>query len=100
MARKRYSDEDILKLLREIELNLSAGNDVVSSKHVAPCRTSRPSRTDSGRVASRPSSTATATLSSVCFAVSRTSAESPQGMTAWPSITSPPSTSRLQCATG
>ena len=28
MARKRYSDEDILKLLREIELNLAAGNDV------------------------------------------------------------------------
>jgi transposase-like protein len=31
MARKRYSDEDILKLLREIELNLAAGNDVVSA---------------------------------------------------------------------
>ncbi len=31
MARKRYSDEDILKLLREIELNLAAGNDVASS---------------------------------------------------------------------
>ncbi len=28
MARKRYSDEDILKLLREIELNLAAGSDV------------------------------------------------------------------------
>jgi len=28
MARKRYSDEDILKLLREIELNLASGNDV------------------------------------------------------------------------
>ncbi len=31
MARKRYCDEDILKLLREIELNLAAGNDVVSA---------------------------------------------------------------------
>ena len=31
MARKRYSDDDILKLLREIELNLAAGNDVASS---------------------------------------------------------------------
>ena len=28
MARKRYSDEDILKLLREIELNLASGSDV------------------------------------------------------------------------
>ena len=28
MARKRYSDEDILKLLREIELHLSSGSDV------------------------------------------------------------------------
>ena len=28
MARKRYSDEDILKLLREIELKLADGNDV------------------------------------------------------------------------
>ena len=31
MARKRYSDEDILKLLREIELKLSGGRDVVSA---------------------------------------------------------------------
>jgi len=31
MARKRYSDEDILKLLREIELNLASGNDVASA---------------------------------------------------------------------
>ena len=31
MARKRYSDEDILKLLREIELNLASGQDVVSA---------------------------------------------------------------------
>jgi len=29
--RKRHSDEDILKLLREIELNLASGNDVVSA---------------------------------------------------------------------
>ena len=28
MARKRYKDEDILKLLREIELNLASGSDV------------------------------------------------------------------------
>ncbi len=28
MARKRYCDEDILKLLREIELNLASGSDV------------------------------------------------------------------------
>ena len=31
MARKRYSDEDILKLLREIEVNLANGRDVQSA---------------------------------------------------------------------
>ena len=31
MARKRYSDEDILKLLREIELTLAAGSDVATA---------------------------------------------------------------------
>jgi transposase-like protein len=31
MARKRYSDEDILKLLREVELNLAAGSDVATA---------------------------------------------------------------------
>ncbi|MEM9438122.1 MAG: transposase [Pseudomonadota bacterium] len=31
MASKRHSDEDILKLLREIELKLTAGNDVASA---------------------------------------------------------------------
>jgi hypothetical protein len=31
MARKRHSDEDILKLLREIELKLSAVEDVASA---------------------------------------------------------------------
>jgi len=31
MARKRHSDEDILKLLREIELHLSSGTDVQSA---------------------------------------------------------------------
>ncbi len=31
MARKRYSDEDILKLLREIDLNLANGSDVASA---------------------------------------------------------------------
>jgi len=29
MARKRHSDEDILKLLREIEVNVHSGMDVV-----------------------------------------------------------------------
>jgi putative transposase len=36
MARKRHSDEDVLKLLREIEVNLSAG----SRQQAASC--SRP----------------------------------------------------------
>ena len=31
MARKRHSDEDILKLLREIELNLASGSDVATA---------------------------------------------------------------------
>jgi len=31
MARKRHSDEDILKLLREIELKLANGSDVASA---------------------------------------------------------------------
>jgi putative transposase len=31
MARKRYSDEDILKLLREIELALASGHDVATA---------------------------------------------------------------------
>ena len=31
MARERHSDEDILKLLREIEVKLSAGSDVQSA---------------------------------------------------------------------
>jgi transposase-like protein len=31
MARKRYSDEDVLRLLREIELNLAGGSDVASA---------------------------------------------------------------------
>jgi putative transposase len=35
MARTRYSDDDILKLLREIELKLTAGDDVFSA-----CRSS------------------------------------------------------------
>ena len=34
MARKRYSDEDILRLLREIELSLASGLDVATA-----CRT-------------------------------------------------------------
>jgi putative transposase len=35
MARKRYSDEDILKLLREIELNLASGSDVPTACRAA-----------------------------------------------------------------
>jgi putative transposase len=31
MARKRHSDEDILKLLREIELHLASGVDVATA---------------------------------------------------------------------
>ena len=31
MARKRHSDEDILKLLREIEVHIHGGMDVVSA---------------------------------------------------------------------
>ena len=31
MARERYSDEDILKLLREIELHIHGSMDVVSA---------------------------------------------------------------------
>lgn len=31
MARKRYSDEDCLKLLREIELHLASGSDLASA---------------------------------------------------------------------
>ena len=31
MARKRHSDEDVLKLLREIELALASGNDVATA---------------------------------------------------------------------
>ncbi len=31
MARKRYSDEDVLRLLREIELALASGQDVATA---------------------------------------------------------------------
>lgn len=31
MVRKRYSDEDILKLLREMEIHLSSGSDISSA---------------------------------------------------------------------
>jgi hypothetical protein len=31
MARKRYNEEDILRLLREIEIHLNGGMDVVSA---------------------------------------------------------------------
>jgi transposase-like protein len=35
MARKRHSDEDILKLLREIEVRLASGSDVGSACRAA-----------------------------------------------------------------
>lgn len=35
MARKRHSDEDILRLLREIELNLASGSDVATACRIA-----------------------------------------------------------------
>ncbi len=35
MARKQYSDEEVLRLLREIELSLAEGLDVVSACHKA-----------------------------------------------------------------
>ena len=35
MARKRHSDEDILKLLREIELHLASGSDVATACRAA-----------------------------------------------------------------
>lgn len=31
MARKRHSDEDVLKLLREVEVKLAGGNEVASA---------------------------------------------------------------------
>ncbi|MFM8608043.1 MAG: transposase, partial [Hyphomicrobiales bacterium] len=34
MARKRYSDEDCLRILRQVELDLAAGADVAKA-----CRT-------------------------------------------------------------
>ena len=40
MARKRYSDEDVLKLLREIDVHLHDGLDVVGlsiPNHVLEC---------------------------------------------------------------
>ena len=35
MARKRYSDEDCLKLLREMEVPLASGSDVPAA--IVPC---------------------------------------------------------------
>jgi len=35
MARKRHSDEDILKLLREIEVRLASGGDVATACRAA-----------------------------------------------------------------
>ncbi len=39
MARKRYSDEDVLNLLRQIELSLASGDSVETA-----CRPIRPRR--------------------------------------------------------
>lgn len=33
MARNRYSDEDVLRLFREIDVHLRNGLDVVSTRH-------------------------------------------------------------------
>lgn len=46
MARKVYSDEDIVELLREIELHLTGGADV----SLACCVAVRSFRTTSGRL--------------------------------------------------
>ena len=35
MARKRYSDEDCLKILRQVELDLAAGSDVAKACRAA-----------------------------------------------------------------
>ena len=43
MARKRYSDEDALKLLREIDVHLHDGLDVVSACRKACSKTFRDS---------------------------------------------------------
>ena len=36
MARKRYNQQDILRLLREIEVHLHGDMDAVSACHTAP----------------------------------------------------------------
>ena len=36
MARKRYNQEDILRFLREIDVHLCDGLDVLSSCHTTP----------------------------------------------------------------
>jgi hypothetical protein len=41
MARKRYSDEDCLKILRQVEVELAAGADVATacrSEGISPAR--------------------------------------------------------------
>jgi hypothetical protein len=48
MARKRHSDEDILKLLREIEVHLASGSDVTSAWPPVVLRQARGK--DEGRV--------------------------------------------------
>ena len=39
MAQKRYNEEDILRLLREIDVHLHGGIDVVSACRTAPSPT-------------------------------------------------------------
>jgi putative transposase len=39
MARRKYNEEDILRLLRETEVHLHGGRDVVSACHTAPSPT-------------------------------------------------------------
>lgn len=48
MARKRYSDEDILKLLREVEVRLASGSDVASACRAAGLPGSAMRRTTRG----------------------------------------------------
>ena len=55
MARKRYSDEDALKLLREIDVHLHDGLDVVSACRKAGMWSSAPGRFRRDRMRSLPS---------------------------------------------
>lgn len=50
MTRKRYSDEDVLKLLREIELKLAAGDDVAGWMRVPGARRLRAFKDENAKV--------------------------------------------------